>query len=72
MNQVVFLLWSIAHLCFVYVISDKWQDECKALVAKLTELVPDFEGATKGDLKSFGFCAMLMAFVLGLFVIVFG
>lgn len=72
MNQIVFLLWSIAHLCFVYVISDKWPEECKALVSRLTGLVPDFEGTVRSELKSCGFCLALMAFVVTIFVVIFG
>jgi len=71
-NQIVFLLWSIAHLCFVYVISDKWPEECKALVSRLTGLVPDFEGTVRSELKSCGFCLALMAFVVTIFVVIFG
>ena len=71
MNQVVFLLWSIAHLCFVYLISNKWTDECKALVSRLTGLVPSFEGTTKAELKSCGFCLALMVFVVTIFVVIF-
>ena len=71
MNEVVFLLLSIAHLCFVYFISDKWPEECKALVSRLTGLLPGFEGTTRAELKSCGFCLALMAFVVTIFVVIF-
>ena len=71
MNQVVFLLLSTAHLCFVYLISDKWPDECKALISRLTGLLPSFDGTAKAELKGCGFCLALMAFVVTIFVVIF-
>ena len=70
MNQVVFLLLAALHLAFLYRLMDKMPDECQAFAARLTELLPSFNGE-RGDLKSFGFCLAVMGFIIGMALVFF-
>lgn len=71
MDQITFLLLTLAIMGFIYTMFQKIPDECKAFVSRLTGLVPEFEGE-KADTRSLVFCGMCMVFALGVLMIIFG
>ena len=49
---------------FTHLVTDRLPDESKALVSRLAQLIPSFTDSRNSDLKSFGFCVAVMAFII--------
>jgi len=68
MGPELFTFVILCFLIFLYKIVrltlDKMPDETKALASRLAHLIPSFADSRNSDLKSFGFCVAVMAFVI--------
>ena len=68
MGPELFTFVTVCFLIFLYNIiklfTDKLPDESKAFVSRLAQLIPSFSESRNSDLKSFGFCVAVMAFVI--------
>ena len=69
MNQIVFLLLSLAYLVFLFVTIHKMPDATRNLAERLIGLVPRFDG--NRDFVKCLFCIAVMAFALCVFWIIF-
>ena len=68
MGPELFTFAIVCFLIFLYKIVrlalDKMPDETKAFVSRVTQLIPSFSDSRNSDLKSFGFCVAVMAFII--------
>lgn len=68
MGQEFFSLVAIFFLIFLYkftqLITSRLPDESSVLASRLTQLIPSFTDSRNSDLKSFGFCVVVMIFVI--------
>lgn len=70
MNEIVFLLLTIAYLVFLFLTIHKMPDATRNLAERLIGLIPCFDG--NRDFMKCLFCVAVMAFTLCLFRLIFG